>query len=97
MKLDSQHVPKFDGRLSPNYFIDWLQSVDYYLTLYPWSEAKKVKFGSTKLIRPTSQWWTNVTIMNASKMIQLIQTWITMKNKLTKKYCTYHPCITFYC
>ena len=41
-------VPTFDGRLEPQAFLDWLQSMDKYFQWYPLSE-EKVKFAAMKL------------------------------------------------
>ena len=85
-------VPTFDsrldyfGRLNPQSFLNWLQSVDMYFTWYPFSEAEKVWFATIKLNRQVSQYWTSVKTSKKAWFQQLIETWFAMKDELKGKY-----------
>ena len=86
MQLERQNVLEFNGRLGPDHFLAWLQSLEFYFTKYPLSEADKIEFASIKLIGDASQYWTDVIISRASKLQQPIQTWNAMKDQLKERY-----------
>jgi len=52
IKLD---VPTFDGRLDPQFFLDWIQ-LDRYFIWYDLTEPRKVKFATMKLTGQANQY-----------------------------------------
>ena len=73
IKLD---VPTFHGRLDPQLFLDWLQSIDKYFTWYV----------ALKLTSQASQYRTNVENMWATRLQRPIDTWELMKEEPKGKY-----------
>lgn len=79
-------APIFDGRLDPQYFIDWLSGMKKYLSWYNMSDPHKVKFEAMKLTRPAGHYWTNVELLKRLAGNLLVRTWDAMKLSLTEKY-----------
>jgi len=75
----------FDGRLDPQFFLDWIQ-LDKYFTWYDLTEPRRVKFAAIKLTSQASQYWTNLEIMCAVCGQEPINTWHRMKDELRGKY-----------
>ena len=79
-------VSTFDGRLDPQTFLDWIQSMDKYFQWYPLAEEKKVRFAAMKLTGQASQFWINMEKMRAARLQRPIDTWTAMKDELKGKY-----------
>ena len=55
-KLD---IPKFDGRMDVDEFLDRLNIVEYVFEYYDYSEHEKVKLMAIKMCKNASIWWKN--------------------------------------
>lgn len=49
-------IPEFEGRMQPDEFIDWLNTVDQVFQL----QRYKVKLAAIKLKKLASLWWENL-------------------------------------
>ena len=47
--LSWMYLPTFDGRLDPQFFLDWIQPFDKYFIWYDLTVPRKIKFVATKL------------------------------------------------
>ena len=53
-------VSNFDGRLDPQYYLDWVLSLDRYFKWYEMSQERQVRFAAMKLVGQAGQYWSNV-------------------------------------
>jgi len=47
IKLD---VSNFDGRLDPQYYLDWVMSLEKYFKWYEMSQERRIRFAAMKLV-----------------------------------------------
>ena len=52
-------IPEFEGKLDPDEFIEWLQTVERIFKFKEIPEDKKVKIVALRLRKYASLWWTN--------------------------------------
>jgi hypothetical protein len=50
-------IPKFEGRMQPNEFIDWLNTIERIFDYKDVLEHHKVKLVAIKLRKHASLWW----------------------------------------
>ena len=60
MKDIKVDVSNFDGRLDPQYYLDWVMSLDRYFKWYEMSQERRVRFAAMKLVGQAGQYWSNV-------------------------------------
>ncbi|KAL5844043.1 hypothetical protein ACOSQ3_010074 [Xanthoceras sorbifolium] len=53
-------IPEFVGKLQPDKFVEWLNTVDRIFDYQDASENKKVKLVAIKLRKHTLFWWENL-------------------------------------
>ena len=53
-------IPKFEGRLEPNEFVDWLHIVEQVFELKEILNDQRVKIIAIKLKKHASIWWENL-------------------------------------
>ena len=60
MKNIKVDVSNFDGRVDPQYYLDWVMSLERYLKWYEMSQERRVRFAAMKLVGQAGQYWSNV-------------------------------------
>jgi len=83
IKLD---VSNFDGRIDPQYYLDWVMSLEHYFKWYEMYQEQRVRFAAMKLVRQAGQYWSNVERLIALRRQEPIRIWEEMKAKLNQKY-----------
>ena len=53
-------IPEFEGRLQPDEFVDWLQTVERVFEFKDVPDEQKVKIVTIKLKKHASIWWENL-------------------------------------
>ena len=79
-------VSNFDGRLDPQYYLDWVMSLERYFKWYEMSQERRVRFAAMKLVGQARQYWSNVERLIALRRQEPIRIWDEMKAKLSQKY-----------
>ena len=49
-------VSNFDGRLDPQYYLDWVMSLECYFKWYKMSQERRVRFAAMKLVGQARQY-----------------------------------------
>ena len=49
-------VSNFDGRLDPQYYLDWVMSLERYFKWYEMSQERRVRFAAMKLVGQAGQY-----------------------------------------
>ena len=76
-------------RSGPQFFLDWVRSMDRYFTRYLLSEAENVSFATMKLTGQASRYWSALETLCKLKGEYSIGTWHNMKAHWNQKYrCT---------
>nr|GEU83265.1 reverse transcriptase [Tanacetum cinerariifolium] len=79
-------IPKYDGKLDPDEFVDWLRTVERVFDYKQTTEDNKVKIVALKLRKYASTWWLNTCLKRERAGKEKIQTWPKMKQKLPAYY-----------
>ena len=79
-------IPKFEGKLGPDEFLDWLRTVEKVFDYKDIPEDKRVKLVASKLRKYASIWWANLVAKRARKGKDKIRSWDQMRNKLKDKF-----------
>ena len=79
-------IPEFEGKLDPEEFLDWLNTVERVFDYKDVPEDKKVKLVALKLRKYVSLWWTNLCAKRVRNRKEKIRTWEKMKNKLKARF-----------
>ena len=53
-------APKFDGRMDPNVFSNWLVAIEEYFDWYEMIDSEWVQFAKMKLTNSIKMYWQNV-------------------------------------
>lgn len=83
-------IPNFEGRLQPDDFIDWLQTVERVFEYKDIHEEKKVKIIAVKLRKHASIWWENLKKRRDREGKSKIKTWEKMRKELTRMFLPPH-------
>jgi len=75
-------IPEFEGKLNPDDFIEWLQTMERIFDYKEIPEDKKVKILALKVRKYASLWWTNLLTKRVGQGKGRIRTWEKMKTKL---------------
>ena len=75
-------IPKYEGKLDPEEFLDWLHTVERVFEYKDVPEDKKVKLVALRLRKYASLWWTNLYAKRVRERKAKIRTWQKMKTKL---------------
>ena len=79
-------IPMYEGRIQPDEFIDWLNTVERVFDYQDVSEEEKVKIVAIKLKKHASIWWEQLKMRRAREGKSKIRTWEKMKKELRKKF-----------
>ena len=74
-------IPKFEGKLDLDKFLDWLQAVERVLDYKEILDEKNVKLVAVNLRKYASTWWANVLSKRAKKGSGKVKSWKKMKKK----------------
>ena len=83
-------IPEFEGKLQPDEFVDWLQTVERVFDFKDIPDEQKVKLVAIKLKKHASIWWENLKKKRAREGKSKIKTWEKMRKQLTSKFLPYH-------
>lgn len=83
-------IPKFEGHLDLDMFLDWLRTVERVFDYKDIPEEKKVKLVALKLRKYASIWWANLMTKRARKGKGQIRTWTKMRDRLKSKFLPTH-------
>ena len=61
-------IPEFEGRLDPDDFLEWIQTVERVFEYKEVPDEQKVKIVALKLRKYASLWWTNLLMMYLAKL-----------------------------
>ena len=79
-------IPEFEGKLDPDDFLEWIQTVERVFEYKEIPDEQKVKVIALKLRKYASLWWTNLLAKRARQGKGKIRTWEKMKNKLRGRF-----------
>jgi len=79
-------VLNFDGRSDPQYYLDWVMSLERYFKWYEISQEWQIHFTAMKLVGQTGQYLSNVERLIVLRRQEPIRIWDEMKAKLSQKY-----------
>ncbi|GJW89313.1 multiprotein-bridging factor 1a [Tanacetum coccineum] len=79
-------IPVFEGKIQPDEFIDWLNTVERIFDYQDVLEDVKVKIVAIKLKKHASVWWEQLKLRRARENKSKIRTWEKMKRELRKKF-----------
>ena len=79
-------IPNFEGKLQPDDFVDWLQTVERVFEYKEIREERKVKIIALKLKKHASMWWENLKKRRERENKSKIKTWEKMRRELTRKF-----------
>jgi len=79
-------IPEFEGRMQPDDFIDWLQTVERIFDLRQVPESLKVKLVAIRLRKYASLWWEHVQHQRHREGKHKVDTWNKMKRLLRSKF-----------
>ncbi|XP_076918971.1 uncharacterized protein LOC143579600 [Bidens hawaiensis] len=79
-------IPKFEGNMQPDDFIDWLQTVERIFDLRDVPDNLKVKLVAIKLKKHASLWWEHVKKQRYQKGKNKVESWDKMKRLLRAKF-----------
>jgi CRISPR/Cas system-associated endoribonuclease Cas2 len=85
-----QQKSNFEGKLQPDEFVDWLQTVERVFEYKEVPEEKKVKIIVVKLKKHASIWWENLKKKREREGKRKIKTWEKMRRELTRKFLPVH-------
>ena len=79
-------IPEFEGKLDPDEFIEWLQTVERVFEFKEIPEDKKVKLVALRLRKYASLWWTNLNAKRTRERKSKINTWDKLKAKMKARF-----------
>ncbi|PWA48206.1 reverse transcriptase domain-containing protein [Artemisia annua] len=79
-------IPEFDGKLHPDDFLDWLQTVERIFDLRDIPDNVKVKLVAIKLKKYASLWWENIQQQRYRNGKHKISSWDKMQRLLRAKF-----------
>ena len=79
-------ISEFQGKLDPNEFLKWMQTVEWIFEYKEILEDKKVKLVALKLRKYASLWWANLLTKRVRQGKGKIRTWEKMKTKLKARF-----------
>ena len=78
-------MPTYEGSLTAEHLINWINELDKYFEYYELDEDEKVNLASTRLKGHASLWWDSVQVERRRKNKRLIKSWDRMVAKLRAK------------
>ncbi|GKB23468.1 reverse transcriptase domain-containing protein [Tanacetum coccineum] len=79
-------IPEFDGKLHPDDFLDWLQTVERIFDLRDIPDNVKVKLVAIKLKKYASLWWEHIQLQRYRNGKHKISSWDKMQRLLRAKF-----------
>jgi hypothetical protein len=79
-------IPEYDGRLDPDAFLEWLQTVERVFDYKTVPDSKKVKLVALKFRKYASTWWSNVCTKRERMGKDKIRNWAKMKKLMKEKF-----------
>ena len=79
-------MPNYEGSLTTEHLIDWINELDKYFEYDELEEDNKVKLAVTRLKGHASLWWDSVQVERRRKNKPLIKRWDRMVAKLRAKF-----------
>jgi len=79
-------ILKFEGKLDPDEFLEWLQTFERIFEYKDIPEDRKVKLGALRLRKYASLWWTNLNATRTRERKSKINTWDKMKSKMKARF-----------
>ncbi|KAJ0800640.1 putative nucleotidyltransferase, Ribonuclease H [Helianthus annuus] len=79
-------IPEFEGKLLPDDFLDWIQTVERIFDLRDIPDHLKVKLVAIKLKKYASLWWENVQLQRYRAGKHKVTSWDKMKRLLHAKF-----------
>ncbi|KAH9763891.1 hypothetical protein KPL70_001325 [Citrus sinensis] len=79
-------VPEFEGRMQPEEFVDWLNTVERIFEYKDVPKDRKVKVIAIKLKKYASLWWENLKRQRERDGRRKIVNWEKMKKELKRKF-----------
>jgi len=79
-------VGRVNGRLDPQYYLDWVTSLERYFKWHEMSQERRIRFAAMKLMGQAGYYWSLVERLMAIRMQELVRMWEEMKAKLNQKY-----------
>jgi len=79
-------VPEFEGKLDPEEFIDWLNTVERVFEYKDIPDDKKVKLVALRLRKYASLWSTNLNAKRLRERKAIIYPWEKMKAKFKARF-----------
>ncbi|XP_022018930.1 uncharacterized protein LOC110918962 [Helianthus annuus] len=83
-------IPEYEGKLDPDEFVDWIQTVEWVFDYKQIDEDQKVKIVALKLRKYASTWWSNVCLKRERRGMEKIRSWSKMKEKMKQKFLPSH-------
>ncbi|XP_074278064.1 uncharacterized protein LOC141601669 [Silene latifolia] len=83
LKLD---IPKFDGDLDAEKFLDWIRQAERILDYKDYDESNQFKFATFKLTKYVSLWYENLKKQRKRDRKPKIETWEKLKKHLMKRF-----------
>jgi hypothetical protein len=74
-------IPKFEGRMQPDEFIDWFNTIERIFDYKDVPDHNKVKLVAIKLRKHASIWWEHLKRQRERERKSHIVTWVKMKLK----------------
>lgn len=79
-------LPTYDGILTAENLIDWINELDKYFDYEEIDEENKVKFVVSRIKRHETLWWESVQANKRSKNKPMIKSWDRMVAKMKGKF-----------
>ena len=79
-------IPEFEGKLDPDDFLEWMQTVERIFEYKDIPDQQKVTIVALKLRKYASLWWTNLLTKRVRQGKGKIRTWEKMKAKLKARF-----------
>ncbi|KAG5539880.1 hypothetical protein RHGRI_020186 [Rhododendron griersonianum] len=79
-------IPEFEGRMHPDEFLDWLNTVERIFEYKDIPEDRKVKLVAIKLKKHASLWWEHLKKQRDRDGKRRVKTWEKMKKELRRKF-----------
>lgn len=80
-------ISEYDGKLKQDEFMDWLVYIENIFVHKPMTDGHKVTLVATQFRNYAAIWWAEYVAKEKKKLnIDLVDTWIEMKNLLKQKF-----------
>ncbi|XP_074289344.1 uncharacterized protein LOC141614497 [Silene latifolia] len=84
--LKVNELPEFNGGTDPENYLEWERKIERIFEFKDLNDEKCCKYAILKLVRNASLWYENLKIQRARENKEKINSWMTLKRKLRKRY-----------